>query len=94
MTKNEKKQIVKKRLWSNGYKVRDMGHVYRKEPFDLLVEGRLKVVFDTAPQNKKQVSVSVDSDESITYTYYKPNGALSHTNSHIVAFGRPESRSN
>jgi len=92
MTKNEKKQVVKKKLWQSGYTVRDMGHVYRKEPFDLLVEGNHKVVFDSAP-TKKQIRAHVESSDSIEYEYYKSNGALCRTNSHMVAFGRPESRS-
>jgi len=94
MTKNDKKNIVKKKLWQSGYTVRDMGHVYHKEPFDLLVEGKFKVIFDSAP-NKKQIRVHIDSDESIKYEYYKPsNNAFAFTASHMTAFGRPASRSN
>jgi len=93
MTKNDKKSIVKKKLWQSGYAVRDMGHVYRKEPFDLLVEGKIKVVFDSAP-TKKTVRAHVESDGSIKYEYYKQsNDSFAFTASHMIAFGRPESRS-
>lgn len=90
MKKTEQVQIIKRKLWASQYKVRDMTELYQVPPFDLLVEGKYKVIVG-GERKKGMVCATVDDKGVITYRL-KNKGENLKTTSHFEMFGKPQAR--
>lgn len=96
MTKEQKKDLVKRRLWQCGYSVRDMARVFGEgmEPFDLLVEGVYPVVVeDTEKLHENKITAVVSKSRGIYYAYEVGNKTFTEQ-SHSKVFSQKKNGSN
>lgn len=92
MEKQEAVGIIKRKLWSFGYSVKDYSEI---EPvgFDLLINDKIKVLVDTSPIEKmpKNCDIFALLGKNKRAVFIKnANGVLVIFKSPYAVFGKPE----